>query len=119
VEALDLSEWLRRQCADFRFDLGGVFRCDSDRAEWPVHAASPNELEASLKRGGHLLPLPKESAALANVLEVSIVDFITSRLSGVEGAESPSTPETPISSIRTYTGRAYRDRSTTTHHTSM
>jgi hypothetical protein len=37
--------------------------------------------------GGHLLPLPKESAALANVLEVSLVDFLIARIHQVEGGE--------------------------------
>jgi hypothetical protein len=33
----------------------------------------------------HLLPLPKEPAALANVLEVSIVDFLLDRIAGTHG----------------------------------
>jgi len=34
----------------------------------------------------HLLPLPKEPAALANVLEVSIVDFLLDRVASTNGA---------------------------------
>ena len=33
-----------------------------------------------LESGGHFLPLPKEPAALANVLEVSLVDFLLKRI---------------------------------------
>ena len=44
------------------------------------------DLEAQLERHGHLLPLPKEPAALANVLEVSIVDFLLDRIAASDGA---------------------------------
>jgi hypothetical protein len=43
-------------------------------------------LEERLAEGGHLLPLPKEPAALANVLEVSIVDFLIARIHQAPGA---------------------------------
>ena len=39
-----------------------------------------------LDEAGHLVSLPKESAALANVIEVALVDFLLDRLSLVEGA---------------------------------
>lgn len=83
---LDLTSWLREQCADYGFGAGGVFLRDSDRATWPLIARDPAELEARLSDGGHLLPLPKEPAALANVLEVSILNFLESRISQVPGA---------------------------------
>jgi hypothetical protein len=50
--AVDLADWLRQQCAEYKFDLAGVFRRDSEAAKWPVTAASPAELEAVLARGG-------------------------------------------------------------------
>ncbi len=87
MDVTDLAEWLRQQCNEYRFDIAGVFRRDSESAAWPVHASSPEELEAVLSAHGHLLPLPRESAALANVLEVSIVDFIVARAYQVAGAE--------------------------------
>lgn len=86
MEVLDLCEWLRSVCGNYKFGLGGVFLRDGTAASWPLHAESPDELAMRLREGGHLLPLPKESAALANVLEVSIVDFISTRISQVEGA---------------------------------
>jgi hypothetical protein len=52
---------------------------------WPLTAASAEDLEAQLGRHGHLLPLPKEPAALANVLEVSIVNFLLDRISASDG----------------------------------
>jgi hypothetical protein len=79
AKPLDLRTWLREQCAEYRFNVGGIFQRDSDVSSWPLEAAGPAELEERLAQGGHLLPLPKEPAALANVLEVSIVNFLTLR----------------------------------------
>jgi hypothetical protein len=84
----DIEGWLRQNCAEYQFDIRGVFRGSSPRSSWPLHAGSPELLEAALVAGGHLLPLPKEPAALANILEVSIVDFLLSRLATVPGAEA-------------------------------
>ena len=83
---LDLSTWLRQQCSEYSFGAGGVFLRDSSQATWPLTAGNPTELEARLQTGGHLLPLPKEPAALANILEVSILNFLESRISQVPGA---------------------------------
>jgi hypothetical protein len=83
---LDLSTWLRQQCSDYSFGAGGVFLRDGDRASWPLTASDPAELEARLEAGGHLLPLPKEPAALANILEVSILNFLEGRIGQVPGA---------------------------------
>jgi hypothetical protein len=49
-------------------------------------AGDAHELERLLIDRGHLLPLPQEPAALANVLEVSIVNFLTDRLQNLSGA---------------------------------
>lgn len=54
---------------------------------WPLAAADADDLETQLTVGGHLLPLPKEPAPLANVLEVSIVDYLLARLAQVPGAD--------------------------------
>lgn len=75
------------QCADFSFNVSGVFQRESDLSSWPLKAAGPAELEARLSQGGHLLPLPKEPAALANVLETSIVSFLTRRAELVDGMQ--------------------------------
>lgn len=82
----DLVDWLRTQCADFTFDVRGVYRRSGTSTTWPMTAENPEQLEHRLTEGGHLLPLPKEPAALANVLEVAIVDFLLERLEGFEDA---------------------------------
>ena len=41
AEPLDLLTWLREQCADYRFNVGGVFQRDSDVSSWPLEAAGP------------------------------------------------------------------------------
>lgn len=86
-DGLDLLEWLREHCARYEFDVAAVFR-RAGRHPWPLVAADERELLQQLGEGGHLLPLPKEPAALANVLEVSIVDFVLRHLAGVPGAEA-------------------------------
>jgi Restriction endonuclease EcoRV len=84
--AMSLEEWLRAQCLQYVYDLRGVFRVRSHH-DWPLVATGEQQLEEQLAAGGHLLPLPKEPAALANVLEVSIVDFILNKLSAEVNAE--------------------------------
>ena len=54
---LDLRTWLVEQCADYKFDVSGVFQRTSEESRWPLHAAGPEELEDRLAQGGHLLPL--------------------------------------------------------------
>jgi hypothetical protein len=71
----DVLDWLRVRCAEFDFDVAGVFRRHGDH-DWPFDTTGPEDLESKLLAGGHLLPLPKEPAALANILEVAIVDHL-------------------------------------------
>lgn len=80
----DVIDWLRARCEEFELDVSGVFRRRGDHA-WPFGAIDPLDLEAKLLAGGHLLPLPREPAALANVLEVAIVDHL---LAAVEEDET-------------------------------
>jgi hypothetical protein len=84
---LNLLEWLRQCCATYRLDVTAVFR-RTGQHEWPLVAKDERELAQKLADGGHLLPLPKEPAALANVLEVSIVGFVLQHLEGVPDARS-------------------------------
>jgi hypothetical protein len=83
----DLLEWLRAQGKTYDFNVAGVLRREGRSSAWPLIAANPDELEARLAAGGHLLPLPKEPAALANVVEVDIVDFLLERLHLIPGVE--------------------------------
>ena len=87
AQVLDLREWLIGQCGDFTFDVSGVFQRESEFSSWPLKARGPAELEQRLAEGGHLLPLPKEPAALANVMETSIVSFLRSRALLIAGAQ--------------------------------
>lgn len=84
VAQLNLQQWLQEQCEEYVYDLRGVFRT-AGSTQWPLTVSGPEDLEDHLKRHGHLLPLPKEPAALANVLEVSIVDFLLDRIAGTGG----------------------------------
>lgn len=83
---MGLEEWLRTLCMQYVYDLRGVFRIGGDH-DWPLIASGDQDLEEQLAAGGHLLPLPKEPAALANVLEVSIVDFILNKLNSEVNTE--------------------------------
>jgi len=100
-EALDLLTWLREQCGDFIFLPAGVYVEQGDH-DWPLVAHDPADLTVKLDEAGHLVSLPKESAALANVIEVALVDFLLDRLSMVPGAsgrhgEERSYPDLEIS----------------------
>lgn len=81
---IDLESWLRQCCTQYRYDLRGVFRV-SGRTTWPLAARDAADLEAQLAVNGHLLPLPKEPAALANVLEVSILNFLLDEIGATHG----------------------------------
>lgn len=83
MTSIELQDWLRAQCNEYEYDLRGVFRV-APGAQWPLTAANASELEARMRE--HLLPLPKEPAALANVLEVSIVDFLLDRIDATGGS---------------------------------
>lgn len=87
ADSFDLRTWLAEQCAGYTFNVGGVFQRESDFSSWPLEAAGPAELEERLAEGGHLLPLPREPAALANVLETSIVTFLMMRVLLISGAQ--------------------------------
>jgi hypothetical protein len=84
VATTDVEQWLRQQCRQYRYDLRGVFRV-AGTGGWPLTVRDAADLEAKLAARGHLLPLPKEPAALANVLEVSIVNFLLEHIDTTEG----------------------------------
>ncbi len=84
---LDVQRWLRQQCADFVFRPEGVYVADGAH-DWPLLANDAQDLTAQLDAGGHLASLPKESAALANVIEVALVDFLLERVEALPDTEA-------------------------------
>ncbi|MEX2032713.1 MAG: type II restriction endonuclease [Dehalococcoidia bacterium] len=82
-----LLQWLRDACAAYVFNVAALYKREGDH-DWPLEARDAAELERQLGDGGHFLPLPKEPAALANVLEVSVVDYILERADATPGIEA-------------------------------
>jgi hypothetical protein len=80
-----LLGWLREACKRYTLEPIAVY-CAGREARFPLTADDEAELQAKLAAGGHFLPLPKESAALANVLEVSLSEFLVRELEKVGGA---------------------------------
>lgn len=74
-----ILEWLRATCATYEREPLAIYRAGKTTA-FPLHATSEADLQGRLEAGGHLIALPKESAALANILEVSIVDFLLEKI---------------------------------------
>lgn len=79
--------WLRAQCSNFVFRPEGVYVATGEHP-WPLTATDADDLTVQLESGGHLVSLPKESAALANVIEVALVDFLLERVDATPGAEA-------------------------------
>ena len=75
---------LRDICSEYAMAPRAVFQAGL-RPSWPLVASSEQSLERELNDRGHFVPLPKEPAALANVIEVSIVDFLLTRLKSESG----------------------------------
>lgn len=87
TEEIDLKRWLRERSSEFGFGLGGTYHRRGENPA-PLHATDIDDLERQLVERGHLLPLPTEPAALANVLEVSIVDFLLKAIDRTDGIEA-------------------------------
>ena len=68
--------WLREQVNGWEQSALGIFRLRSSQEEWPIRADGPEELKEQLMRRGHLLPLPTEPAALANLIEIELREHI-------------------------------------------
>ncbi|MEB2283768.1 MAG: restriction endonuclease [Polyangiaceae bacterium UTPRO1] len=82
-----LLKWLRAACAEYGHDVAALYRVRGTNA-WPLTAGDSAELAQKLRDGGHFLPLPKEPAALANILEVAIVDFLLAEIDATPGARA-------------------------------
>lgn len=82
-----LLEWLRSACGEFDPGVDAIFRREGTH-DWPLTANDPDDLATKLDAGGHFLPLPSEPAALANVVEVSLVDSLLERVSAQPGMDA-------------------------------
>lgn len=105
---MDLLEWLREQCAAYEFDVVALYRSRGDHG-WPLTAHDAHDLERKLEDGAHFLPLPREPAALANILEVSIVDFLLERVEGTLGLDVARGTERGYPDLE-FTGRSRDDQ---------
>jgi len=85
--SVDILEWLRDAAGGYQPALDAVYKRAGDH-EWPLVAKDEDELYEKLLHGNHFVPLPKEPAALANLLEVSLVDYILDEVSTLAGASA-------------------------------
>ena len=91
-------DWLRDQVSGWEQSALGIFRLRSGQEQWPVQAAGPEELKEQLQQRGHLLPLPTEPAALANLIEIELREHLVAAAANSLGVE-----------IRLGTERSYPD----------
>lgn len=80
-----LLTWLREHTDTWHPSIIGVFRQDSAH-DWPIVAGSASELREKLTALGHLLPLPSEPAALANVMEIELRQHLLEAATTTPGA---------------------------------
>jgi hypothetical protein len=81
MDTASAIQLLRQTCAGYEFEPIAIYKKRGTH-EWPLSAANDEELAARLAAGDHFLPLPKEPAALANIVEVAVVDFLLEKLDG-------------------------------------
>jgi hypothetical protein len=82
-----IKEALRTVCATYALEPVAVYRRGT-APTWPLEAKDEDDLQRQLVAGGHFLPLPKEPAALANILETSVCSHVTRKLHELYGIES-------------------------------
>lgn len=85
--ASPLLDWLRGHTAAWKPSIVGVFREDALH-DWPLSAGNAPELRQRLTEAGHLLPLPSEPAALANVMEIELRKHLLEAALLTAGAEA-------------------------------
>ncbi|MCY3924815.1 MAG: restriction endonuclease [bacterium] len=78
-------EWIREQIAGWEQSAVGLFRERGANEEWPLHADGPADLKERLLERGHLLPLPTEPAALANLLEIELREHLLAAARATDG----------------------------------
>lgn len=85
--ASPLLTWIRAQTGGWEQSAVGVFQQSGRNERWPVHASGAGELREALTDRGHLLPLPAEPAALANLIEIDLTTHLESAIRRTDGAE--------------------------------
>ena len=75
VHTKALLAWLRHTLATYVPEPVAIYRAGVAQS-FPVVANDEADLQSKLAAGGHFLALPQEPAALANVIEVAVVDFL-------------------------------------------
>lgn len=90
--------WTRDHLDGWEQSALGIFRLKSAEEQWPVEASGPDELREQLMQRGHLLPLPTEPAALANLIEIELREHLITAAKATEGVD-----------IRLGTERSYPD----------
>ena len=85
MDTATIVERLKEICAEYRFQPLAIYKAAGNH-DWPLIAHGEEELAEKLAAGDHFLPLPKEPAALANVVEVAVVDHVIEQLheTGIE-----------------------------------
>lgn len=92
-----LLDWLRARIEGWQPSAVGIYREYAEH-DWPISADSAAELRQRLTDTGHLLPLPTEPAALANVMEIELRDHLVDAARDAEGVQ-----------VREGTQRSYPD----------
>jgi hypothetical protein len=77
---LPLIDFLREACRHYKLEASAIYCKTGAMREWPPPVSSQEALYQCLKEDGYLLPLPTESAALANIIEVSLVKYLVTQL---------------------------------------
>ena len=85
--ASPLLTWIRAQIEGWEQSAVGVYQLSGRNERWPVHAKNAGELRATLTEHGHLLPLPTEPAALANLIEIELRTHLEAAISRTDGAK--------------------------------
>lgn len=85
---MNLIDWLRKSCIEYVVEPVAIFRRRGPSGKWPATVSDDDNLFETLVSGGYLLPLPKEPAALANVIEVSLVDYVLRCLEKVPNVDA-------------------------------
>lgn len=102
-----LLDWLRGHTAVWTPSIVGVFREDALH-DWPLSANSASELRQELTEAGHLLPLPSEPAALANVMEIELRRHLIEAALLTPGAEAAEGTERSYPDLE-FSGPAFGD----------